>query len=43
MDINPSSDEMNIKPTIEVKGPANSSGSSRLYDVTIIYAVKQMR
>lgn len=43
MDINPSSDEMNIKPTIEIKGPANSSGSSRLYDVNIIYAVKQMR
>jgi len=43
MDINPSSDEMDIKPTIEIKGPANSSGSSRLYDVNIIYAVKQMR
>lgn len=43
VDINPSSDEMDIKPTIEVKAPANNLGQSQLYDVTFIYAVKQMR
>ena len=43
VDINPSSDEMDIKPTIEVKAPANSTGNLLLYDFTVIYAVKQMR